>query len=125
MTSRLLTNINSSRFAKADDIWIILEFLSKFQLEKQLTWSVLNKKYHFSIGQMQMVSQKKTGQFLDEVFIVVVFGCFDFDLGYLFNDKINQHYPSALSPYLSALDFCNSPVWNIQFDELHLKSVNL
>ena len=23
-----------------------------------------------------------------------------------------------LSPYLSALDFCNSPVWNIEFDEL-------
>ena len=24
----------------------------------------------------------------------------------------------ALSPYLSALDFCNSPVWNIKFDKL-------
>ena len=23
-----------------------------------------------------------------------------------------------LTPYLSALDFCNSPVWNIEFDEL-------
>ena len=24
----------------------------------------------------------------------------------------------GLTPYLSALDFCNSPVWNIKFDEL-------
>ena len=28
------------------------------------------------------------------------------------------------TPYLSALDFCNSPVLNIQFDELDLLSIS-
>ena len=43
---------------------------------------------------------------------------------------LNQHFPiltylnvilktNTVSPYLSALDFCNSPVWNIEFDELN------
>jgi hypothetical protein len=33
-------------------------------------------------------------------------------------------FNSTLSPYLSALDFFNSPVWNIQFDELNFLSTS-
>ena len=32
---------------------------------------------------------------------------------------LNQIYPKWLSSYLSALDFCNSPVWNIHCDQVN------
>ena len=41
-----------------------------------------------------------------------------------FSPKLHQSPPPSRarkplqSPYLSALDFCNPPVWNIKFDEL-------
>ena len=37
--------------------------------------------------------------------LIVTFRCF-------------QNINKCQSPYLSALDFCNFPVWNIKFDEL-------
>ena len=32
--------------------------------------------------------------------------------------------PRRQTAYLSALDFCNSPVWNIEFDELDFQSIS-
>ena len=37
---------------------------------------------------------------------------------FMWKVKLHATNSSLHSPYLSALDFCNSPVWNIQFDEL-------
>ena len=37
----------------------------------------------------------------------------------LLRTYISYVHKCDLSPYLSALDFWNSPVWNIRFDELH------
>ena len=47
--------------------------------------------------------------------------------GFMIRQKLSNHteheiskelHMNAQTSYLSALDFCNSPVWNIEFDEL-------
>ena len=96
-----MCKILSLKFCKFAQLFLCVCFSSERKFER------IERKFKLHIPGLRQYNEKATRAFMK-------------DLSDGFFPSELQVSAIRLPPYLSALDFCNYPVWNIEFEELDI-----